>query len=101
VELVQTDKGAEFQSAFRWHVLDRGIKHVYIKPATPRLNGKVERSHRIDDDDFYRKLEGVVVDDTQLFNTKLQEWEHSVWAAPCADWPRHAGGWTELEASRN
>lgn len=27
---------------------DRGIEHVRIKPTTPRLNGKVERSHRID-----------------------------------------------------
>ncbi len=47
VEVIQTDNGAEFQSAFHWHVLDRGVQHVYIKPATPRLNGKVERSHRI------------------------------------------------------
>jgi Integrase core domain len=49
---------------------------VYIRPATPRLNGKVERSHSIDDDEFYRMLNGVVVDDTQLFNTKLQDWAH-------------------------
>ena len=42
------DNGAEFQSAFHWHVLDQGIGHTYIRPATPRLNGKVERSHRID-----------------------------------------------------
>ena len=42
VEVIQTDNGAEFQSAFHWHVLDRGVQHVYIKPATPRLNGKVE-----------------------------------------------------------
>jgi transposase InsO family protein len=55
--------------------LDRGISHVYIKPATPRLNGKVERSHRIDAEEFYRMLDGVVIDDTQLFNQKLQEWE--------------------------
>ena len=26
-------------------------RHVYIKPRTPRLNGRVERSHRIDN--FY------------------------------------------------
>ena len=62
-------------SRFHWHVLDRGIRHVYIKPATPRLNGKVERSHRIDAEEFYRMLEGVVIDDTELFNDKLQEWE--------------------------
>ena len=46
-------------SQFHWHVLDRGIRHVYIKPATPRLNGKVERSHRIDAEEFYRLLDGV------------------------------------------
>jgi transposase InsO family protein len=52
VELIKTDNGAEFQAAFHWHVTDRGIRHVYIRPATPRLNGKVERSHRIDDEEF-------------------------------------------------
>jgi transposase InsO family protein len=75
VEVIQTDNGSEFQAGFHWHVLDRGIQHVYIKPSTPRLNGKVERSHRIDDDEFYRMLEGVVIDDTALFNEKLREWE--------------------------
>jgi transposase InsO family protein len=43
--------------------------------ATPRLNGKVERSHRIDAEEFYRLLDGVVIDDTKLFNDKLREWE--------------------------
>lgn len=47
----------------------------YIKPATPRLNGKVERSHRIDSEEFYRLLEGQLIDDVNLFNDKLQEWE--------------------------
>jgi transposase InsO family protein len=75
VEVIQTDHGAEFGSQFHYHVLDRGIGHVYIKPATPRLNGKVERSHRIDQEEFYRMLEGVLIDDTGVFNDKLQEWE--------------------------
>lgn len=75
VEVIQTDNGAEFKSAFQWHVLDRGVQHVYIKPATLRLNGKVERSHRIDADEFYRLLDGVVLDDARLFTTKFQECE--------------------------
>jgi transposase InsO family protein len=75
VEVIQTDNGAEFGSQFHYHLLDRGIGHVYIKPATPRLNGKVERSHRIDQEEFYRMLKGVVIDDTELFNDRLQEWE--------------------------
>jgi transposase len=41
VEVIQTDNGAEFGSQFHYPVLDHGIGHVYIKPATPRLNGTV------------------------------------------------------------
>ena len=75
IERVQTDNGSEFQSAFHLHLLDQGIEHIYIRPLTPRLNGKVERSHRIDAEEFYRFLDGVIIDDTKLFNEKLQEWE--------------------------
>jgi transposase InsO family protein len=75
VEVIQTDNGAEFQSAFHWHALDKGLQHIYIKPRTPRLNGKVERSHRIDAEEFYRLLDGVVIDDSQAFDDKLREWE--------------------------
>ncbi|MFF5979481.1 IS481 family transposase [Streptomyces olindensis] len=75
VDQVQTDNGQEFGQSFHWHLLDKGIGHVRIKPRTPRLNGKVERSHRIDSEEFYRLLEGQVIDDVNLFNSKLQEWE--------------------------
>jgi transposase InsO family protein len=52
------------------------IRHVYIRPRTPHLNGKVERSHRIDDQEFYQLLDkDGVTDDIHLFNEKLQEWE--------------------------
>src|SRR5262245_30501857 len=71
-----TGSGAEFQGGFHWHLLDRWIGHIYIKPKTPRLNGKVERSHRIDADECCRMLDGVTIDDTGLFNKKLQEWEN-------------------------
>ena len=36
----------------------------------------MERSHRIDEEEFYRLLEGVVIEDVGGFNTKLQEWEN-------------------------
>jgi len=75
VEQVQTDNGHEFGQAFHWHLIDKGIGHIRIKPATPRLNGKVERSHRIDSEEFYRLLEGQVIDDVGLFNDRLQQWE--------------------------
>jgi transposase InsO family protein len=75
IERVQTDNGSEFQTAFHLHLLDQGVEHHYIRPRTPRLNGKVERSHRIYAEEFYRLLDGVIIDDTNLFNDKLQEWE--------------------------
>jgi transposase InsO family protein len=66
IERVQTDNGSEFGASFHWHLLDKGVDHVRIKPRTPRLNGKVERSHRIDSEEFYRLLHGQVIDDTRL-----------------------------------
>jgi transposase InsO family protein len=30
-----------------------GIKHRYIRPRRPQQNGKVERSHRIDQEEFW------------------------------------------------
>jgi transposase InsO family protein len=49
---------------------------VYIRPRTPHLNGKVERSHRIDDQEFYQLLDqDGITDDIHLFNEKLREWE--------------------------
>lgn len=77
VHVVQTDNGAEFQSEFHWHLESLDIRHVYIRPRTPRLNGKVERSHRVDDQEFYQLLDtGGISDDIHLFNEKLREWEN-------------------------
>ena len=72
IHTVRTDHGHEFQAKFHWHVEDQGIRHVYIKPRTPRLNGKVERSQRTDKDEFYQVLS--YTDDVDL-NHKLAEWE--------------------------
>ena len=39
------------------------IKHHLIRPRTPEHNGKVERSHRIDQDKFFRKLSFYSLED--------------------------------------
>jgi transposase InsO family protein len=72
VRTIRTDRGHEFQALFHWHVADLGMEHVYIKPRTPQLNGKVERSHRTDKDEFYQLL--TYRDDVNL-EKKLAEWE--------------------------
>jgi transposase InsO family protein len=73
IHTVRTDHGHEFQARFHWHLEDEGMQHVYIKPRTPQLNGKVERSHRTDQTEFYQLL--TYTDDVDL-NAKLEAWEH-------------------------
>jgi len=62
ISYIQTDNGAEFTSRytgskhpspFEAELADFGIRHKLIAPATPRHNGKVERSHRSDQERFY------------------------------------------------
>ena len=72
IHTIRTDRGHEFQAQFHWHVEDKGMRHVYIRPRSPRLNGRVERSHRTDQEEFYQLL--TYTDDVDL-NEKLAEWE--------------------------
>ena len=72
IHTVRTDRGHEFQALFHWHLADQGIRHVYIKARTPQLNGKVERSHRTDQQEFYQLLS--YTDDVDLA-ARLAEWE--------------------------
>lgn len=65
IECVQTDNGFEFTNRlnsqsrrpkltlFEQTLSQHGIQHKLIRPYTPRHNGKVERSHRKDNEEFY------------------------------------------------
>ena len=64
IECVQTDNGMEFTkrlgntqtptpTLFERTLEQCGIKHKLIAPYTPRHNGKIERSHRKDNEYFY------------------------------------------------
>ncbi|QBZ84152.1 IS481 family transposase [Hydrogenovibrio crunogenus] len=72
IKMIRTDNGHEFQSKFHWHADDLGLIHAYIKPGTPRLNGKVERSHLTDKKEFYQLLD--YTDDVDL-KKRLNQWE--------------------------
>ena len=72
IHTVRTDRGHEFQAKFHWHVEDQGIRHAYVKPRSPQLNGKVERSHRSDQEEFYPLLTSR--GDVDL-GRKLAQWE--------------------------
>ena len=66
IKLVQTDNGSEFTNRLSWRPTDKnkktkfekrleelGIEYSLIRPHTPTQNGKVERSHRKDQEYFY------------------------------------------------
>lgn len=64
IECIQTDNGSEFTkrfqsdstadlTLFQKRLKEYGIRHKQIRPFTPRHNGKVERSHRKDNERFY------------------------------------------------
>jgi transposase InsO family protein len=72
IHTIQTDNGHGFQALFHWHCEDLGIRHVYIKKASPHLNGKVERSHLTNQTEFYQL--GEYVDDIDILK-KPGEWE--------------------------
>ena len=76
IELVQTDNGFEFTNRLSWNRFSRnketkfekrlremGIKHHCIRPHTPTENGKVERSHRKDQERFYYNKVFLSLDD--------------------------------------
>ena len=70
-KIIQTDNGFEFtyfRETKRTHPFDifyanNGIEHKLIRPRTPRHNGKVERSHRNDNERFYSNLTFYSYDD--------------------------------------
>ena len=70
-QIIQTDNGSEFthiSKTDRIHPLDillnqLNITHQLIRPRTPRHNGKVERSHRNDQNRFYNFLSFYSYDD--------------------------------------
>jgi transposase InsO family protein len=73
IQRVQTDHGNEFGTDFTWHLRDLGIAHRHIPPGCPESNGKVERIHRTDEDEFYR---GATFRTAAELATKLRRWEH-------------------------
>jgi len=89
-DAVQTDNHATFTNlylggknkseheALRVHPLtlflvNQGINHILSRPATPKDNTFVERSHRTDMEEFYRTIKLQEVNLSQL-NKKVDEW---------------------------
>ena len=58
--------------AFKLTVEEAGTEHRYIRPRRPQQNGKVERSHRIDNEEFWACHTFGSVSDAEI---ALHDWE--------------------------
>jgi hypothetical protein len=91
IECVQTDNHGTFTNIYlggnkkvdhellkvhplTQYLLDQGIEHKLSRPATPQHNGFVERSHRTDEEEFYRIVDVIKLDDDQL-HTAMKRWQ--------------------------
>ena len=90
MECVQTDNGFEFTNCCsnskkdipaRFELAAKRLegRHKRIRPYTPRHNGKVERSHREDNEYFYTLHKFYSFDD---FKKQLAVWERRYHAFP-------------------
>ncbi len=72
VQRIQTDRGREFFAySVQEQLMAYGIKFRPIKPRSPHLNGKVERSQKTDWEEFYSTVD---LDRSDL-EQKLEEWQ--------------------------
>ena len=89
VRMIQTDNGTEFtqkllskdenmDSLFEKGLKEHGILYHRIRPGTPRHNGKVERTNRIDQSRFYNKLRMYSFEDgkkqLKVYQDKYNDW---------------------------
>lgn len=73
IQRFQTDRGLEFfASKVQKKMKELGIKFRPNKPASPHLNGKVERSQKTDKTEFYPTIDLK----SNNVNDLLAEWKH-------------------------
>jgi transposase InsO family protein len=73
IQRIQTDRGLEFfAETVQRRLMDWAIKFRPIKPRSPHLNGKVERSQRADLEEFWPTVDPRSPD----VQERLAEWQH-------------------------
>jgi hypothetical protein len=70
LRIVQTDNGSEFLGEFNFYVEQQNIKHEFIYPRSPKINGVVERFNRTIQEEFLVRQDEIDYD-LNLFNQKL------------------------------
>ncbi len=70
VHTVQTDNGSEFFKSFHSYLNHNGIKHQFIYPRSPKLNGVIERFNRTIQEEFINRNDEIYID-LEKFQAKL------------------------------
>ncbi len=80
IQRIQSDRGVEFFGLeFQQAMRNNSIKFRPIRPRSPHLNGKVERSQKTDKIEFYPTVD---LADSELAS-RLEEWQFSYnWHRP-------------------
>lgn len=73
IHTVQTDNGSEFLGSFHQFLDEQSIKHVFIYPNSPRLNGVVERFNRTVQEEFINRSDEIYYD-LNTFEVKLTKY---------------------------
>ncbi len=73
ITTVQTDNGLEFLGAFEAYLKRVGIKHIFIYPRCPRINGVVERFNRSLQEEFLDQ-NLYLIDNPKEFSLKLSQY---------------------------
>ncbi len=76
IHTVQTDNGSEFFGYFHQYLEDQSIKHQFIYPKSPKINGVVERFNRTIQEEFINRNDEIYFD-LEAFQVKLSgylEW---------------------------
>ena len=98
IKTIQTDNGFEFTNRLSWNAAlknkktlfeitleELGIEYKTIKPYTPKENGRVERSHRKDQERFYYKKVFYSLEDLRN--------QGKVWRKEYNNFPMRPLGW--------
>lgn len=79
IQAIQSDGGGEFLGAFTRTVSELRLTHYFNRPYYPQGNGRIERSFRTDDDEFYHVYElpadfGGLKDALLAWNHRYESW---------------------------
>lgn len=70
IHTLQTDNGSEFLGKLHNYLEEQKIKHLFIYPRSPKINGVVERFQRTIQEEFINRNDEIYFDE-EKFKTKL------------------------------